>query len=178
MRDLRITIDRPQSYPQRKAGGQPHVSQQPMGTELDLPVYLNFSFIDMGSAQGDVVCRPVQFMDSHNNRLAAVRDVINAHPDWTDAQVLATAKEQGIRFGPDNKAIMLRLVPLHELGAFYGSLRIEKVVYNLYDGQKCAGCAFADLSWYIEAAETGTLRRLRMSVEPFEGKITSITESQ
>jgi hypothetical protein len=88
------------------------------------------------------------------------------------------AKEQGIRFGPDNKEDMLRVVPLRELSTFYGPLRIRKITYNIYNGEKCVGCSFADLSWYIEAAETGTSRRLRVSVEPFAGKITSITESQ
>lgn len=178
-RSLSITLDKPRWHPPGKSSGQPDVAPLSAPTpndDAELPLYLNFSFIDMDSVGRDVVCRPVQFMKSHyTNPEAVVHKLLNAHPEWTDAEELKAATKKGMRFGPDNKAAVLRLIPLKELNAFYGPLRIKKVRFSVA-GIKEPGSSFADLRWYIDAQEVGTPRALQITVEPFRGRIDSISE--
>jgi hypothetical protein len=75
------------------------------------------------------------------------------------------------------KLAVLQFIPLKDLGAIYGSLRVNNIEFDIHgNGEKCAGCSLADLHWYIEAKEVNTKRALLTAVEPFGGKILAISE--
>jgi len=146
---------------------------------IELPLHLFFDFIEKSASvkHREFACRPLEFTsDAGYKQKGKARTVIEAHPKWTDAEELEAARKLGSRCGPQDKAALLRLIPLKEHGQFYGPLRIESTRFSMNGGGKCAGCSFVDPSWEITVSESGDTRRLLIIVEPFFGKITSIAE--
>ena len=91
--------------------------------------------------------------------------------------MLKAARIHGLRYGPEKKADVLRLIPLKALATFYGPLRVKSAKFEIYGNTiKCEGCDFADLRWYIKAEVVGTPRKLQIVIEPFEGKIVNLSE--
>jgi len=104
-------------------------------------------------------------------------DIVNAHPEWTDEQDLEAARKLGMRFGPEKKAELLRILPLKELSSVYGPLQITEAEFRV-TGKKEPESSFADLHWYVTAKHVGAPQKLQLQilVEPFHGKIVAITE--
>jgi hypothetical protein len=178
--DLRIAIDRPAWHPPVGANGQADTvpqSSPAQSSDVELPLYFYFSFIKTGTVKRQLACRPLTFMSSASSKLMEKAwAAINAHPEWSDGEALAAARQYGMRFGPSKKAAIVGLIPLKALSTFYGPLRIKSVQFDIYDAEKCAGCSFADLRWYITAEKVGTRETLQIMAEPFRGKIVAITE--
>jgi hypothetical protein len=146
---------------------------------IELPLNLSFDFIKTSPSvkQRQLACRPLKFSsDAGYKQKEKARMVIEAHREWTDAEELEAARKLGLRYGPQDKAALLRLIPLKELGRFYGPLRIKSARFSMNGGEKCAGCSFVDPSWEITVSKSGDTRGLLIIVEPFFGKITSIAE--
>jgi len=178
-RTLGIKFDKPEWHPPKKNGtsGETKEFTRVQNAFPGLPIFLDFDFID-DAVDRDTVCRPVKFMNStEGKRMEEARKVINAHPEWSDAQMLKAARQYGLRYGPEKKAAILQLVLSKKLDIFYGPLRIKKIQFEIYGNlTKCKSCTFADLRWYIDAEEVGTPRMLNIVVESFGGKIVSLAE--
>lgn len=188
VRSFHITIDRPQWHP--PANEASRRESQSSQDNIESPLYFNFSFIDYDSVQAnvgkdlgkdlgrDLVCRPLQFLnESGRDQMKEARADINAHPEWTDAQDVEAAKQHGLRFGPDKKAMVLRSIPLGKLSEFYGPLHIKNARFSVAGNSiKEPHSSFADLRWYIDAEEVGTPRALQITVESFGGRIDGISE--
>jgi hypothetical protein len=78
-------------------------------------------------------------------------ELINAHPEWTDAQDVEAATKLGMRFGPDKNADLLRMLPLKGLSSICGPLQITEANF-IIAGLKEPGSSFADLHWFITVA--------------------------
>lgn len=186
-RTLLISLDKLQSLQDTNESRQSGAMLQRAPREnesLELPMYLYFSFVDFSSVERklgrDVACRPLEFLNrTETERMEDARAIINAHPDWTDVQELEAADKKGLRFGPEKEKELIKALPLKGLEAFYGPLRIKSTRFEPHTaGDKCAGCSFADLHWYIEAEEGAASRMLQITVEPFQGRITALSESK
>jgi len=53
-----------------------------------------------------------------------VYEIVRAHPELTYAQVVATMKQHGTKYGPDDKEQLLRDLPLKQLEPFLGRLQV------------------------------------------------------
>jgi len=175
-----IEIDRPRWLSAINRGIEPDSVPPSAGTgsdELELPSYLDFDFAEgTGTAEIHVVCRPLKFINNKSSKqIQGAREVIDSHPEWTDEQDLDAATKLGMRFGPTKKNDVLQLIPLKELSAFYGPLRIQKAFFSItYTKQPRSN--FADLTWFITVDRVGTQKTLQIMVEPFRGKIVAISE--
>jgi len=77
-----------------------------------------------------VSCRPLQFRnDKESKQMKEAQTVINAHPEWTDAEESEAVNKLGLRFGPKSRNAVLGLVPLKDLTRLYGPLRITKAEF-------------------------------------------------
>lgn len=179
-----ITVDKPQSPPPEDKSERLDaiLRSQNGGIEIELPLYLEFGFAEAtfgktGDAVGTrLTCQPVKFMNNKSSKyILKAAEVINAHPEWTDAQDLEAATKLGMRFGPDKKTTVLRLIPLKELSTFYGPLRIKDIKFSVAS-KKEPGAYFTDLHWRITVEIVGTPRTLQIAIEPFGGKIDAIGE--
>ena len=166
-----VAVDRPHWHQPGKL--PPEIS------DIELPMYLHFDFIDNTSIGMDVVCRPMGFMNStESKQRSETKRIINSHPEWSDAQYLEVARQHGMRFGPERKGAVLNIIQIKKLSEFYGPLRIKTVSFEIAcTAIKEAGSSFADFSWSIYAEETGTKRQLGIGVDPFDGKIFNLGET-
>jgi hypothetical protein len=185
VRSFLIALDKPHWHPPGNDGAHSDAgteSASAQGGDIDLPLYLHFEFVQPATVEAKylVSCRPHQFRnETESKQMKEARADINSDPEWSDTKELDAAKQFGLRFGPENKTALLRLIPLKELSTFYGPLRIKNVRFQIHGtGEKCAGCSFADLHWYIDAEEVGTPRALQITVEPFDGRIDGISEER
>jgi len=152
-----------------------------LSSGIGLPLNLSFGFVKAGPSMKhrELACHPLKFTgDVGYSQMEKVWSAINPHPEWSDAEELEAARKLGLRYGPEDKDALLRLIPLKELSRFYGPLQIKSAEFRMNGGQKCAGCSFADPRWYVTASETGSAHGLLVVVEPFFGKITSISDSE
>jgi len=165
-------------------GNQQLDSEQPratLGDGTELPFYLYFSFIDVhGSAKGrQLTCHPLNFTSTAGGtQMEKVWSAIDPHPEWSDGEELGAARKLGLRYGPEDKNVILNKLPLRELAKFYGPLRVKSAEFRMNGGGKCPGCSFADPRWYITLSGSGTTHGLLIVVEPFFGRITSISDSE
>ncbi len=174
-----MKIDNPSWHPP-KQGKQDeptvdttHTSKGQLRSEF--PLYLTFDFIDYGRYR--LECRPRFMLNRPSKMQEEAEAEINAHPSWTEAEALEAAKGHGLRFGPNNKQAVLKLIPLKELSTFFGTLRIKRTQFTITsEHEKDAKYSFASLSWYIIAKEVGTTRALQIVVEPFRGHIVGLSE--
>jgi hypothetical protein len=176
---FRVRFDKP-IWP--SDGKQQLDSEQPpamLGDGTELPFYLYFNFIDVhGSAkERQLACHPSNFTSTAaSTQMEKVWSAINPHPEWSDEEELGAARKLGL-YGPEDKSAILKKLPLKELAKFYGPLRIKSAEFRMNGGgKKCPGCSFADPRWYITLSGSGTTRGLLIIVEPFFGRITSISE--
>ena len=182
-RSVLISVDKPPSYPGKTINqSNPELPSQSESTIVELPLYLEFGFAGsvVGKA-GDVVgtkvsCYPLKFMNRVGSKqMHDAAEVINAHPEWTDAQDLEAAQKLGMRFGPDKKAELLRILPLKGLSSIYGPLQITEAKFET-TGPKEPGSYFADLHWYVTAKRVGASEKVQIMIEPFYGRITAISQ--
>jgi hypothetical protein len=180
--DLALRIDHENLWHPPDETAEEYYAQQIVSTQrhgIEFPLYLYFSFIDTHGPikPRHLTCFPLQFRsDVNQGQMKKVQMALNSHPDWSDEEELKAAMQLGLRYGPGDKATILRLLPLDDLSKIYGPLQIKSVRFSLNVGRKCQACSFADPSWNIAVSEVGTSRSLFIVVEPFFGKITSISE--
>jgi len=98
--------------------------------EVELPLHLEFEFVrtifdKAGNRVGtELTCQPSEFSNAVGSKqLHEAWDVINAHPEWMEEQDLEAARKLGMRFGPEKKADLLRILPVKELSSIYGPLQ-------------------------------------------------------
>jgi len=90
-------------------------------------VTAGFSFDEMGrlvgfGAEGAAINDHVT-----DNRMY---QLLHGHPEITDTQVVATLKQAGMKYGPDDKEGFVKNLPLKKLERFLGKLELLSVTVN------------------------------------------------
>jgi hypothetical protein len=180
-----INIDKPQWHAPGDTGQSSATPQLPDdgSAELDLPLYLAFDFIPRSvlSRAGTFVrrelsCQPINFINNKTSKqMSEAREIINAHPEWTDEQDVEAARKLGMRFGSDKKADLLRILPLKGLSSIYGPLQITEAKFRT-TLTKEPGDYFAELYWFVMARGIGSSLELQIMVELFHGRIFAISQ--
>jgi len=148
---------------------------------VKLPLYLYFSFIKSHppTLPRRLACRPVNFTsDAGHEQMRDVANAIEPHPEWSDARELEEARKLGLRYGPEDKEAVLRLIPLKELSRFYSPLKIKSAEFSMNEGQKCAGCSFVLPWWEVKISAPHGVRWLSIIIEPFFGRITNLSTGE
>jgi hypothetical protein len=116
-----------------------------------------------------------------SDRVDRLRKEAETHPEWTDAQVVAALKGAGARYGPDNRAEFLRIVPLKALETEAGRLELVSaeflVRYGWADPWESQLNNIA-LVWRVEAKGSDSLKghqtKCTMWFDPFGGRVTRL----
>jgi hypothetical protein len=106
-----------------------------------------------------------------------LRDRINAHPEWPDAEVAATIREAGVKFGPDDRAALLAHFNRLDLTPFFGKVakgRLRRAYFQLREkDQLDAGAGhFARAEWTV-ILDRGP-ESMVVTIEPFHGSIIGV----
>lgn len=111
-----------------------------------------------------------------NGHLDKLKEDLDKHPEWPDARVVEALKGAGAKFGPDDKAELLRALPLKELEPCTGRLEIGSAEFRVrfpVEGEQPK----ANLTWRVVAKAYSPDGRYEtdciMLFEPFEGALMS-----
>jgi hypothetical protein len=135
----------------------------------------NFRF-DMKNGRLEYLHMRGEFLD----RLHRFRREVDAHPEWTDVQIVAAFKAAGGRFGPNDRAQFLRALPLKILEPLTERLDVARAGFRLrfppVEDLSLKLPAEADLLWRVVAkphrADKKHERVYTMLLEPFDGGLT------
>lgn len=183
MDDLQLRFDKPTWH----SPGETNEKSDAVLTEtmerggVRLPFYLYLSFIEMNppAMPRRLACHPINFTsNAGHEQMRRVQEALDPHPEWSDAQELEEARKLGLRYGPEDKNAVLRLIPLKQLSQFYGPLKIESAEFSMNAGGKCSGCSFAYPTWDVTVSGPGPVRSLSITIEPFFGRITSLSSGE
>ena len=115
---------------------------------------------------------------SQAKRIAALRDLIQSHPEWSNTDAVRALKQAGAHYGPDEKSEFRKTIQLQKFESFMGSklelrsIEFESLPEN-HEGSFTAGA----LNWSITADRVlGSGKRIpyTFSFEPFDGKLTAV----
>jgi hypothetical protein len=85
------------------------------------------------------------------DRLDRLKKEVNAHPEWSDAQVVAALKAAGAKSGPDDRPEFLRALPLKALEPVTGPLEVVSARFGVrFDPVAEDEPREADLTWSVE----------------------------
>jgi hypothetical protein len=113
-------------------------------------------------------------------RLETVRQLVQSHPKWSDAQAVNALKKAGARFGPDEKEAFINSLPLDKAEPFLGRLKITSVEFAHLGSDRIGSFAAAALDWNVQAEShfpDGTDTTYFFSFEPFEGKLIDLSDT-
>jgi hypothetical protein len=108
-------------------------------------------------------------------KLAALRKLVELHPEWSNDQAVNALKRQGARFGPDNKKAFVSTLPFDKTERFLGRLTITSVQFNHLEERREGNFAASTLDWTVSADalfSDGTKAKYVFGFEPYEGKLT------
>jgi hypothetical protein len=111
----------------------------------------------------------------HEQKLSAIRQTVELHPEWSDAQAVNALKQAGARFGPADKEAFVNSLPFNKTERFLGQLKISSVEFNHLGGNHTGHFAANTLDWTVRAETQlpdGTSASYFFTFEPFEGKLT------
>jgi hypothetical protein len=180
-RAFRLTFEKSTSSDKEKANSDPSpTNDREFGTEAeDVPLSIQFRF-DTAAAKNDAMCAPVALMIlSDNDRLQSAEELAIQHPKWSDDDLISALKGRGLEFGPQDKAALMKHLPLRQLRSYYGPLRIREVKFILLNDEqrKLLGKHFMELQWYLDITEVRTKQNLAINVDAFTGRIRGLAET-
>lgn len=116
---------------------------------------------------------------THQQALEQVRRTIQGeinqtHRLWHDEEMLATLTAAGAKFGPGHCDEVARLLPTEALTALIGPFRIRKIQFNITN-------PYLKLYWELTLdvrRSDGSRREYVAAVEPFQGKLISLTRQK
>jgi hypothetical protein len=118
--------------------------------------------------EGDLAC-------SRQNK--AIRELVQSHPEWSEDEATRALKKAGAHYGPDDKQQFLQSIHLDKFERVLGRLQIRLVEFQGLSPDHVGN--FAAPFWVVQAEghfPDGTRRTYGFSFEPFEGKLTGLSE--
>jgi len=110
-----------------------------------------------------------------DGRLEKLRKELDEHPDWPDARLVKALKAAGAKYGPDDRAALLRALPLKELEPCTGPMEVTSARFHVRQNADTGDNPEADLTWFVDAkwhSPDGRYEADRtMTLEPFEGAL-------
>jgi hypothetical protein len=99
---------------------------------------------------------------------------LNAHPGWSDNEIIKALNEAGAKFGPNQQGEFLRSLQLKLLRPFVGELEVVSTEFQLRGTDPSH---LVSPFWTVQAVwhgPKGQRKRCSFAFEPFEGKLTQL----
>jgi hypothetical protein len=101
-----------------------------------------------------------------------IAEIVSAHPEWTEAQVIAAVKENGTKYGPNDREEFTKNLPFQKLEPFLGRLKLESVSFEPLDDRQTGMSSWP--TWTVEASakqKDGSVLHYRMYFDHRDGKL-------
>jgi hypothetical protein len=116
----------------------------------------------------------------HEQQLEDLRRLTGANPEWSGTQIASALRQAGARFGPNDQEAFVSSLPLIKAERFLGKLKITSVEFQFPRRTESGSIPASALKWVVRAdAELpdGTHPQYVFTFEPFEGKLTDLSQS-
>jgi hypothetical protein len=111
-----------------------------------------------------------------NQRYQSIRDAVQSHREWSEADAGKALKDAGARYGPDQKEAFIQSIQLARLDRLLGHLKVVSVEFDAFSNSDHLG-DFPLLFWIVKAdaqLPDGSSRTYSFLFEPFEGTLVSV----
>lgn len=115
----------------------------------------------------------------HEQQLEKLRQLVESHPGWSEMEVAGALKKAGAQFGPSEKEAFVNALPLSNAERFLGQLKIISVEFDYPNRERHTGHLAEALTWRVRTEAVlpdGKRVQYGFEFEPFEGKLTSLTQ--
>jgi len=109
-----------------------------------------------------------------SERQENLNGLVDAHPDWSVAQMTEALLSAGARFGPDQKDALIAEFPVDKLEPMVGKIQITSTKFTFRGNNEPPFFAVMDWTIYFRATTSGRKDDYFVSIEPFSGKITML----
>jgi hypothetical protein len=106
-----------------------------------------------------------------------VQQEIIEHPEWNEEQRIGALRHASPRFGPDNKAELLRTLPVAPILRFTGCrLQLDTAILYAIREESQPDPPIARFAWRISGTRLGTEHKdhCMARFDPFEGKLVGV----
>jgi len=113
------------------------------------------------------------------DELEKLNSLVDAHPEWSDVQVLEALTQAGAEFGPIAKDRFVKALPMAGLELLLGKFRVGSVNFSIRDAEQLKQhLASSTLLWEADLETEKPSRGHRKYYalfEPFRGRLVSLT---
>lgn len=114
---------------------------------------------------------------AHSQQNAAIRGLVESHPEWSEEQEIHALNEAGAKYGPAERDQFIKSLDLEKADKPLGRLKILLVEFNPPSPDHVGNFASGALDWVVHAEAglpDGTRIKYSFAFEPFEGKLIGI----
>jgi hypothetical protein len=108
-----------------------------------------------------------------------LNSLVNAHPEWSDVQVLEALTQAGAEFGPTAKDRFVKALPMAGLELLLGNFRVVSVNFTIRDAEQLKQHLASSMLLWEADLETEKPsrghRKYHALFEPFRGRLVSLT---
>jgi hypothetical protein len=147
--------------------------QKPGEPSLDEPfLYAMFLFDDQGYIETAAIAgRSVGNPSAYKK----VRDLVESHPEWNEAQAVAALKEAGAEFWSDEKGKLKNALGLEGMNKILGEITVDGETFQGLNRDHVG--SFARLAWDVSlraSRPNGRKVHYIATFEPFKGQLEGI----
>jgi hypothetical protein len=104
-----------------------------------------------------------------------LNQVVDAHPEWSEAQMAEALLSTGAKFGPNEKTAIATRLPVSKLEPIVGKIQITSIEFTFRGNREAPH--FAVMNWTIHFRTIAGKHHdeYSISIEPFGGKIVSLS---
>src|SRR6266849_9110090 len=84
-----------------------------------------------------------------SKRNEAIHQLVEAHPEWSEAQAIQALKDAGARYGPGEREQLLQSLHLEKAEKLLGRLKTKSLQFNAFINEQHEG-SFANLTWSVK----------------------------
>ena len=111
-----------------------------------------------------------------NKQYQSIRDLVQSHRDWSEADASQALKDAGAHYGPGETDALVQSIHLERFDGLLGQLKIVSVEFDTFSNPDRIG-DFAVLFWLVRAdaqSSNGAHRTYSFLFEPFNAKLVSV----
>ena len=110
---------------------------------------------------------------ANDEKQEALAKLVDAHPEWSDAQMTDALLQAGAKFGPNQKDALLARLPIKELEPILGKIEMGPAYFRFRGNTEPPFYAVMNWSVRFRTTEDGRIDEFTLALEPFNGKVVS-----
>jgi hypothetical protein len=110
--------------------------------------------------------------------LRDIRQLVELHPEWSEAEAIRALKQAGASYGPADKEEFVKSLHLQSTEKFLGRVKVQSVEFSGLNPVHTGNFAAGSLDWVVRMEANfpdNTTVTYSLTFEPFAGKLMLLT---